>query len=388
MDAVATTDAAQRPDTAATSQAAASLDAVEKIVRTCLYEGYLLWPYRRSALKNTKRWTFGGVFPRDCAAALGEPSLMRTEVLLDTGGVPAAATEVSVRVRFLHVLDRGLVREGPNGPGPVDELTVDGERHLAWQEVTEREVLLPVTLGAALDAPVTAAVDVPAGTAREPLTDREGRTAGAYVRTWRALSGTVEVAAEPVADGVYRLTVRIENTTPCPLQDAGALGAREQASSYAFVSTHTVLHSPTGRFVSLMDPPAPLREAAAQCGNQGTWPVLVADGEAGAARGATQGGDGAAQDGAARSRTVLSSPVTLYDFPAVAPESPGDLFDGTEIDQLLVLSVLSLTEEEQAEARACDPRAREILDRCAGLTTDQLMALHGTIREFRPLEDA
>jgi hypothetical protein len=85
---------------------------------------------------------------------------------------------------------------------------------------------------------------------------------------------------------------------------------------------------------------------------------------------------------------VLSSPVTLYDFPAVAPESPGDLFDGLEIDQLLILSVLSMSDEEREDARACDPRAREILDRCAALGPDELMALHGRTRAGRPLEDA
>ena len=66
----------------------------------------------------------------------------------------------------------------------------------------------------------------------------------------------------------------------------------------------------------------------------------------------------------------------------IAPESPGDLFDGGEIDQLLILNILSLTEEEKAEMRATDPRAREILERTEALTPEELMRLHGTIREF------
>ncbi|MBM9510246.1 hypothetical protein [Actinacidiphila acididurans] len=324
---------------------------VEKIVRTCLYEGYLLWPYRRSALKNTKRWTFGGVFPPACAAPLGEPGTMTTQVLYEGDD-----RDLTVRVRFLHVVDRTVLRDGPGGPEPVAELTVDGRTYVSWQEATERETVLA-------GGPGTAAIDVPAGTATEPLPG-----GACLVRSWQPLTGTVEVTAEPVADGVRRLTVRIANTTPCPAPSPGALGAREEAAAHAFVSTHTVLHSSGGRFVSLLAPPRPLAEAAAGCRQQGTWPVLVG----------RDTGDG-------RATTVLSSPVTLYDFPRVAPESPGDLFDGTEIDQLLVLSVLSLTEEEQAEARATDPRAREILDRCAALSGDGLMALHGTIREFREL---
>lgn len=336
------------------------MNDVETIVRTCLYEGYLLWPYRRSALKNTKRWTFGGVFPRDCADALGEPATMTTQVVHESPG--GFADDFTVRVRFLHVVDRTVMRDGPDGPEPVDELTVDERRYVSWQEVTEREVVLT-------GGPGVAVVDIPEGTDTEPL------PGGALLRRWRALTGRVEVTAEPVAGDAHRLTVRIENTTPCPAPEPGARNAREEAAGYAFVSTHTVLHSGSGprgsgRFVSLLDPPARLRDAAADCRNEGTWPVLVGD----------DAGDG-------RAYTVLSSPVTLYDFPRVAPESPGDLFDGTEIDQLLVLSVLSLTEEEQAEARAGDPRAREILDRCAALGTDQLMALHGTIREFRECPD-
>ena len=34
---------------------------------------------------------------------------------------------------------------------------------------------------------------------------------------------------------------------------------------------------------------------------------------------------------------MLSAPIILYDYPQIAPESPGDLFDLTEIDELLTL---------------------------------------------------
>ncbi|MFC0597838.1 hypothetical protein [Streptomyces palmae] len=358
--------------------------AVEKIARTCLYEGYVLWPYRRSALKNAKRWTFGGVFPTAVAEELGEPGTLRTEVLLDTGGRPA---EVTVRVSFLHVVDRQVVREGEGGPEPVDELTVAGERHLTWQEATEHDLYVHLPPAAWAAGPYTRPIEVPGGTDREPLYDPAGRHAGTVVRSRQPLSGTVEIHALPVGEGLTRIAVHLTNTTPCPRPAAGERHARERAAVHAFVSTHTVLHCDTARFVSLLDPPERLRAAAAACDNQGTWPVLVAEAEAGPAAG---GGGLAApprQDSRAGAHTVLSSPVTLYDFPAVAPESPGDLFDGTEIDKLLILGVLSLTEEERREARACDPRVRELLDRCAELGPAELGALHGTIREFRTLED-
>ncbi|MFH8370214.1 hypothetical protein [Streptomyces sp. NPDC018031] len=356
-----------------TPAAVPDTDTVDRIARTCLYEGYLLWPYRRSALKNTQRWTFGGVFPAGpCAERLGEPHTAAAQVLLETGDGPC---EVSLRLRFLHVVDRTVVRDGPDGPEPVDELRVDGVRHQSWQEATEREVTLTAAVpGATRTTPFTIAE----GSRTEPLTDGSGRRVGGLVRDWRRLTGELTTRAEPVAGGLHRLTVEVRNTTPHPGPEPGDRWARDRAAGHALASTHLVLHSDRGRFLSLTDPPDHARAAAAACAQRGWWPVLVGDAPPAGGR----------DPQARHAHTVLASPLTLYDFPAVAPESPGDLFDGTEIDQLLVLSVLSMTEEEQAEARACDPRAAEILDRCAGLGPEAMSALHGAVREFRPLPAA
>jgi hydrogenase maturation protease len=124
-----------------------------------------------------------------------------------------------------------------------------------------------------------------------------------------------------------------------------------------------VIHARRAELVSLTDPPQSLAEHAAACRNEGVWPVLV-------------GEDG-------ERHTVLASPIILEDHPRIAPESPGDLFDGGEIDGLLTLSILSLTEEERAEMRDTDPRAREILERTKALSDEEIMRMHGTIRDFR-----
>ncbi|GAA3379058.1 hypothetical protein GCM10020367_61080 [Streptomyces sannanensis] len=293
---------------------------------------------------------------------LGEPAHLRTECLLraDTG------TDLSVRVRFLHLVDRKVLRDGH----AVDSLTVDGRCHLAWQEATERDLRLPpTTVGALLDAPLEVPLLVPGGTHREELADRQGQSAGELLRTWEPLTGTTELAASRVDAGTVRISVRITNTTDCPRPDPENRQARELAVRHALLSTHTVLRSERGTFVSLADPPEELRDAARSCDNQGCWPALVGEGDE-------------------RGHTVLSSPITLPDYPQVAPESPGDLFDGTEIDQLLILSVLSMSEQEREEMAATDPRARDILERCAALGERELGALHGAIRSFRPLEDA
>jgi hypothetical protein len=306
------------------------MDPVRALADAVLYEGYVLWPYRRSALKNQRRWTFGGVYPRAHSAAHPDDRwTMRTECLLE------GDARVDVTVRFLHVVARQLFA----GDEPVDELTVDGTRFLSWDEAIEREVTLR--------APGRAPLAIAAGSEREAL------PGGAIVRSWQSLEGAVACGIEPVAEGVARVAVEIANTTPWEADD------REQALRRTFCSTHIVLRAPGGGFVSQTDPPDRLRRAAAACRNEGTWPVLV-DGRT----------------------VVLSSPIILEDHPRIAPESPGDLFDGGEIDQLLVLNILSLTDEEKAEMRASDPRAREILDRTEALSEEELMRLHGAIREL------
>jgi hypothetical protein len=309
-------------------------DAVRRIADAVLYEGYVLWPYRRSALKNQRRWTFGGVHPAAHSAQRDDdPCELCAECLLE--GEP----DVRVAVRFLHVVHRQPMRAGE----PVDELCVRGERHLAWDEAVEREVVL--------DLGCARAIDVPAGSEREPLGGED-----AIVRSWAALAGGVRTEAIELSPGVHRVGVSVRNESPF------GGGDREAALLQTFCSTHVVLQARAGAFVSLTDPPPDHAAAAAECVNAGVWPVLVGD-----------PGD--------RS-TVLASPIILEDHPRIAPESPGDLFDGGEIDQMLVLNILSLTEEERREMRDADPRTREILERTEALSEEELLRLHGAIREF------
>jgi hypothetical protein len=288
-------------------------DPVRKLADAVLYEGYILWPYRRSATKNRQRWTFGGVFPpAHSRAHADDPSLLEAEVELE--GDPT----VEVTVRFLHVVERSLLDERGNA---VDEL--DG--HLAWDEATEREVAVGPFV-------------IPAGEERERV------AGGTIVRSWRELRGRVDVTTSG-----NRVRVAIANETPW----AGS--GRDDALRQTLCSTHAVLRATGGAFVSATE---------SDCRSAGLWPVLV--------------GEKGARD------TVLAAPIILGDYPQIAPESPGDLFDATEIDKLLILNVLALTPEEQAEMRASDPRAREILDRCASMSPQDLMRLHGAIRELRP----
>jgi hypothetical protein len=302
------------------------MDELRRIADAVLYEGYVLWPYRRSALKNQRRWTFGGVYPpAHSAEHPDDPAVMEAQVLVQ--GHPA----VEASARFLHVVERQVLR---NGIEPVDELEAGGERFVSWDEATEREV--------------GGAFAIEAGSTREPI------AGGAIERRWRPLSGALEVSAETLEPDLRRITVTVRNETPW------AGGDREDALRQTFCSTHMVLRARGGAFVSLTDPPDDLHDAANACRNTGCWPVLV--GEAG------------------DRTTLLCSPIVLPDYPRVAPESPGDLFDGGEIDQLLILNILALTDEEKRQMRESDPRAREILERTERLSAEQLMRLHGVIR--------
>jgi len=336
------------------------VDSVRKIAEAVLYEGYILWPYRRSTTKNQQRWTFGGVYPRAYSEARAEddPWLMQTQCLVLGDG----EAKVEVRVRFLHVTERKVGRRSGEILEFVEELQIGAEHYLPWDEATEREITIgQCTLSELLERPERAGIDISGGSSQEEITGPTGEVLGALVRSWRALCGEVEVEAEALREGIYRLTVKIINTTPWEGED------RENTLRQTFCSTHTTLEVEGGKFVSMTDPPEPLRELAEECENKKTWPVLV--------------GEEGTQD------MLLSSPIILSDYPEIAPESPGDMFDGGEIDQLLILNILTLTDEEKAEMRASDPRAREILERCESLSQEELMNLHGAIREFRVLRD-
>jgi hypothetical protein len=268
---------------------------------------------------------------------------------------------VEVKVRFLHVVERKVGVKSGETLQFVDELRVGGELYLPWDEAAEREIAVGrFKLSELLGSPRQAEVDVLGGSREELLTEPTGEVVGALVRSWRPLRGAVEVGAELLQKGIFRVTVRITNTTPWGGED------RESTLRQTFVSTHTTLEVEAGEFVSLTDPPEELGEAAEGCENLKTWPVLV--GEEG------------------ERNMLLSSPIILSDYPQIAPESPGDLFDGTEIDQMLILNVLNLTDEEKEEMRASDPRGREILERCESLSPEELMRLNGTFRDIRMLK--
>lgn len=309
----------------------------DAVARALLYEGYILYPYRRSALKNRQLVTFGTLVPRAVGERPGATDAwtMQTECLVRGD----ASTTIETRIRFLHLVER-----------------VDSG---ACQEAVEREVIAPErALGALLGGPEETAFTFAGG----------GTAGGEIARRQHPIGGTVERRAAQVHDGVFRVSVLVRNLTAIEHDVDSGAGRVSAAALGALASTHTLLGVRGGEFVSLLEPPDDLREAAERCENAGTWPVLI--------------GEPGVRD------TMLSSPIILYDYPRVAPESAGDFFDATEIDEMLALRILTLTDEERREMRTGDDRTREMLARTEALDAAGLGRLHGVVRTFRMEEPA
>jgi hypothetical protein len=327
-----------------------ALDAVRAIADAVLYEGYLLYPYRASAAKNKVRWQWGVLMPPSYAdTGTGERAASHTELLAE----PGRGAVLHVRVRFLQLQRRTV--EVPDGDGfaTANSVRVGGIEHTTFEEAVEREVdaVLPCD-----GLPATVPVEVPGGEDVEPL---EGGPR--LVRRRDPLHGELTVRADPLPGpfGGFRLVVRVVNTSTWRAGDAG----RDTALRHALIAAHTLLSLSGGHFLSATDPPEWAAPATKECRTDGAWPVLV-------------GSPG--QDD-----TVLCSPIILYDYPTVAPQSAGNLFDGTEIDEILTLRTMTLTDEEKRQARATDERAAELVDRVDNLPPELLDRLHGTVRYLR-----
>ncbi|MEY9928767.1 hypothetical protein ABH926_003406 [Catenulispora sp. GP43] len=340
----------------------ARLAAARRVADAILFEGYILYPYRATSAKNQMRWQFGMLGPDGAArAGVGEESGMRATLLVQ----PETDADVGVdlNLRFLHPQFRSVERTTGAGFEPAESLTIAGTHWIPWHEAVVCEV--PLT-GITSDTVIP--IEIAGCQETEPLHD-DGRLAGRLVRTRERLRGRVSVSwrrLDAVA-GRPLLAVDVEVTNLGRWDRSGAAdtartAARDLAARTSFAGAHVVARAEGGRFLSLTDPPSWASQAAATGDQHRCWPVLLGD-------------EGGPDD------LVLVSPIILSDRPAVAPESAGDFFDATEIDEMLALRVRTLTDDEKAQARGTDPRAAEIVDRCDTMTDAVLAGLHGVVRD-------
>jgi hypothetical protein len=302
-----------------------SFASVEKIADAVLYEGYILYPYRPSSIKNQQRWNFGTLYPRTWAEqqSPAEPHSFRAEMVVE--GSPE--TRLELRLRFLQMV-KGIA---------------------GWDEGFARARTLETVSIAALLEGKSIRCNL-----ADPDADERNKAPGSFIPV--LLQAGVDLHAEEAGDGLYRITITVTNKT-----EMAASLPREAALHAAFNSAHLLLRAEAGAFVSmLLDPAAAHAAAVASCKQQGVFPVLV---------------------GAEGDRSLmLCSPIILYDHPQIAPESAGDFFDGTEMDEMLALRVLTMTDDEKAEMRRGDLHARALLERTEALPSEHLARLHGAVR--------
>ncbi len=341
-----------------------NLELVEKIADAVLYEGYMLYPYRASSVKNRQRFNWGALAPESYSIVQKgtEAFEMQTECLIQGN----ENTTFDVKVRFLHLVSREIgelenpIKEMPETGEPdfhfVPTFDVNGQLYQTWQEAIEREVDLPtLRLNQVLEIKQ---FSYPATRTLEPLRDENEKIVGVIVRTQQEIFGVIESHIHKIENqSVYKLTVRVKNQTSF---ENAETKTREEALLHSTVSTHTILTAKNGEFVSLLEPPDELSEAVASCENIKTYPVLAG----------TEG----------ERDCMLSSPIILYDYPQIAAESAGDLFDGAEIDEILTLRIMTMTDDEKREMRGLDERARKMLERTENMPDEQLLKMHGAMK--------
>ncbi|WP_326616270.1 hypothetical protein OG863_03225 [Streptomyces decoyicus] len=331
-----------------------------QVADAVLFEGYVLYPYRASAAKNKLRWQFGVLVPPRWGAESAEHSFQRTECLME----PRSGARLSAELRFLHAQRRTVQRLSPAGGfETVEELELPDRVLVPWDEGSEERVTLVADISKLAGEGVTVPFTRPAREETEPVHDADGKLVGRLVRRCAEVQGHVRLTASEL-DGPYtalRLTATVENTSGWQPDDTGA--DRDAALPRSLVGAHLLLGLSAGSFVSMTDPPEWARGAVAACRNEHAWPVLAGAG--------------------GRADVVLSSPIILEDHPAIAPESPGALYDALEIDEILALRTAALTDQEKREARGTDPRAAEVIELADTMPPEVLERLHGAVRALR-----
>jgi hypothetical protein len=326
-----------------------NFDGAEKIATAILYEGYILYPYRPTSVKNRQRWNFGTLYPRVYAEAQRPPETFR--LVAECIAIADESATLDVKISFLQLIRQGRPPDEKAGE-LTDQLT---DPSLAWEEAVERtqkQSELRIQNLSAKPIELTLKID------SSGLPEDHSSSANA------TLEIVLKIRAEQAGARGCKLHVEVENATPL---SSGAASRRDEALPQSFVSTHVLLGITGGEFVSMLDPQETYVEAVAECENMGVFPVLV---------------------GTEPERSMmLCSPIILYDYPQIAPESEGDFFDGTEMDEMLTLRVLTLTDSEKQEMRDGDSRTRKILERTENLTPEMMHRAHGVVRSMREIPE-
>lgn len=286
-----------------------SLDRARAVADAVIYEGYMRYRYRANSSQDQTRWQVGVLGPVGAElTGVGESSTMSMQCLLTT------STTLVVHLRFLQFQHRAV---HDSEDKPVSELTdLDGTLWRTWGESVEQELsfeLSPFDLeagGSVLPVAIKGGVDV----------EQLGRSEGRVVRSRWPLTAEMRMATAPL-EGCLRLDVEVLN-----LHSGHGTDAIE-ATRYSLFGTHVIIEAHDAEFVSLLEPPDELAALAAACAQHRCWPVL------GGAQGDTD--------------LLLGLPIIRGDHPEIASGIHDAPYDETEIDDILTLRVMTMTNEEK-----------------------------------------
>ncbi len=337
---------------------------LEQISQTVLYEGYSLYPYHRAAIKNRKPVPFGTVYPRAYQICHTDVhSTTQTECIIQ-GSEEAA---VAITVRFLHLRKKRLLKIDHSAFGqgqfhPVYNIKANGEMYRSGWQAEEQSIALGTHKMAAIMAhPLKTEIAFEGEQSSDIIFDDDEKVAGNVIIKQSAINGNVVVAAKPAGtekEG-FKITVKITNTTPVAKPEGCD---RDDVYDRSFLSANTILQAEGGVFISQTNPGASWSKVSETLKNSNTWPVLIDRDD----------------------KTMLSSPIVLYDYPEIAAESQGDMFDATEIEEMLMLHMAALTDEEQQKIDQEDGKMKAMLERVKHTTPEELMNLHGRFEEIKP----
>ena len=333
------------------------------LTRSILYEGYSLYPYYRSAVKNQMPVPFGVIFPQDYAAFHEHaPSRIQSECIIAGISNPS----VTIQVRFLQVRKTEVFEkrtgDGENGEFIAVARTEVNDRCLesGWQTI-ERNHSFECRAADLINRCKILPVAFDSWNEGEMIFNADKKVVAKLVTTVSATQGMIGFAMELIEgkSDAYRLTVVVTNATHI---DQAATISRDAVLGQSFLSSNIVFKTGEAQFISHLDPPSQWQSAIDACRNIHTWPIIVDD----------------------DNRALLSSPIILNDHPQINPQSAGDLFDSTEIEEALLLHVNLLSEQEKERICSNDPKLQAMLNKVSSLTPGDLSSYHSMMKEDRP----
>jgi hypothetical protein len=290
---------------------------LSEITNTLLYEGYSIFPYHRSAIKNQKPIPFGVVYPRSYNSHNPHfPAEMRSECIVCGSKI----FSVHITICFLH-----LLKTNNDGWQTV-------ERRIETENIITDELLI--------------------NSQKIPFYFN-----GENENEILPIRGEVVIKTEAIEniDNAFKISANVINNSLSA--DAKNL-SRDEALRQSFLSTHIILTATSGEFISSQDPPEKFGAAIAQCKNVGAWPILIGE----------------------ENTTMLCSPIIVYDHPEIHPQSKTDLFDSTEIEEALMLHFAAMSDEEKNNIANSDEKLRAMFNKVSEVTPQEMIGLHGGMK--------